>query len=327
MLPRSLAPLLLLAVATAQDPPEQRVAAAGERWLASDHASRDELMATVKVLLDHEPHGIAWLAARLPAAIAAPAEPRSKGVSALVTHATLELLRRRRASGITFRGQYDVLLALQPMATDLLFEWLLATPDWYPTTHRVHLVHPLRDVQKGVPTAERLDGIVAIVENARLEPESLRRGLAALLWQWGTRKYAQGMITDLVAATAEGDAEERVQTTLDLADFYTQLGELRHAAAAHRSAQALARGSGVRLKPIAWYSAACVHALLGDTERGCEALAACADLLASPDLDSSLRLPRTMFEQDPELESLRADARWAASLQRAFPPAPQGPGR
>lgn len=329
--PRLVVPLLLGllgAAAPGQEDPERLVAAAGERWLATDHSSRDEMSAAVRALLDHEQHGIAWLARQLPAAIASPAEPRSKGVSMLVTHLTLELLRRRRATGITFRGQYDALLPLQPMAGDLLFEWLLATPDWYPTTHRVHLVLPLRDLQPTVPPPDRLAGVVAIVEDVELESEPLRRGLTTLLWQWGTKRYAQAMITELTAATVEGQAGERARATLELADFYTRLGELAKAAAAHRAAQALAKSAGEPLKPVDWYAAACVHALLGEVDRGMAAIEACADLLASPYLDVSLRLPRRMFDSDPELAALRRDPRWAPAMVRAFShPAADPPDR
>jgi len=59
--------------------------------------------------------------------------------------------------------------------------------------------------------------------------------------------------------------------------------------------------------------------LLGDTERGLAAIEQCADMLASPDLDSSLRLARTMFDTDPELAALRCQARWSELMRRAFP--------
>lgn len=308
----------LAAMAPGQGEPERLVAAAGEQWLATDFSSREELSATVRALLEHEQQGIAWLARQLSAAAAAPAEPRSKGVSMLVTPLTLELLRRRRATGITFRGQYDALRPLQPVVGDLLFEWLLETPDWYPTTHRLHLVLPLRDLQPQMPLPDRLAGVVAIVEDAELESEPLRRGLATLLWQWGVKRYAQAMITELTAATTEGQAGERVRATLELADFYTRLGELSKAAAAHRAAQALARSANESLKPADWYAAACVHALLGEVDRGIAAIESCAELLASPYLDVSLRLPRRMFDSDPELATLRRDARWAPAMARAF---------
>ncbi len=152
----------------AQIRPED-VAAAGERWLATDQTSREQLDATVQYLLKEPKLGIAWLAAQLPAAKEQPASPRAKGVHGLVTHLALEHLRRQRASGITFVGQYDGLLPLQPVVGDLLFGWLLATPDWYPHTHRIHLVAPLRDLNSKPPAPEHVDAIVQIVDNERIE--------------------------------------------------------------------------------------------------------------------------------------------------------------
>jgi hypothetical protein len=186
----------------------------------------------------------------------------------------------------------------------------------------VHLVAPLRDLQPRVPDAARLAAVVRVAENAAIEPEDLRRALAALLWQWGHKQCAQSIVQQLVTATGEGDAEERVQTTLELADFWCQLREYRQAASAHRSAQVLAKEAHLALRPVAWYAAACVHSLLGDVERGLAAIEQCAALLASPDLDSSLRLPRTMFDRDPELALLRAQPRWEAAMRRAFANAP-----
>src|SRR5688572_14519726 len=97
--------------ACAQQVPDPGPAA--ERWIASDQTSRDALDATVKGLLAEPGVGIAWLGARLPAALAAPSEPRSKGVQSLCTHTILEYCRRQRATDITFDGQYAALLPLQ----------------------------------------------------------------------------------------------------------------------------------------------------------------------------------------------------------------------
>jgi hypothetical protein len=296
----------------------EKCAAAAEKWLASDQTSRDELDATVKVLLADPATGIAWLAAELKPALAAPNEPRSKSVQSLCTHTILDFCRRQRETNITFDGQYSALMPLQPYAGDLMFSLLLETPDWFPHNHRNQLIRPLRDLQPKAPPSSRLDAAIRLVEDEAVEPEGLRRAVAALLWQWGTKRHAQAFVDKLVVASGEGDAEDRVQASLELADYLCLLREYKQSASAHRAAQALAKGADVTLKPIAWYAAACVHALLGDAERGIVALDTCADLLASPHLDSSLRLPRTMFDEDPELALLRRDARFALILQKAF---------
>ena len=48
------------------------------------------------------------------------------------------------------------------------------------------------------------------------------------------------------------------------------------------------------------------------------ALERCARMLASPNLDKSLRLKRALFEQDPEIALLRADERFPKLLELAF---------
>lgn len=308
----------LVSSVVAQAPVDDAVAVA-ERWLASDQNDitlRDQAAAA---LLREPRAGADWLATQLPAATEAPAAGRSKGVHGLATQFVLGYLQRQRASGMTYVGQYDLLLRLQPFAGELLFGLLLATPEWFPLTQRIQLVAPLRDLQLRLPAASRLEEVVKLVENRAVEPEDLRRALAAALWQWGTRQFAQAITAELQTATTEGDAEDRVQTTLVLADYWCLLREYKQSAAAHRAAQALAKGSGVRLKPVALYAAACVHALLGERERGLEALEACAAMMASPDLDSSLRLPRSLFDADPELSALRGEPRFAAIVAKAFP--------
>ena len=306
---------------------DEAIAAAAEIWLASDQTARDQLDATVKVLLEEPKSGIAWLAAQLQKAAAAPNEPRSKGVQSLVGHTALEFLRRQRATGIAFQGQYAALQPLQPQVGEFLFGLLLETPEWYPSTHRVRLVPALRDLQPTLPDEPRAEAIARIVENERLEPEDLRQALAALLWQWGRKEHAQRIVQALVTATGDGSAEDRVQSTLDLADYYVLLREYKQAATAHRSAQTLAKSGHVTLKPVAYYAAACVHTLLGETERGLAAMEQCAELLASPHLDSSLRLTRAMFDSDPELAPLRAQPRWAELMKKAFPSPEPSSGR
>ena len=198
-----------------------------------------------------------------------------------------------------------------------LFDLLLDTPDWYPFTFRVRLVAPLRDLQLRLPASDRVDGIVELIKDKR-EPVGLRNALAAMLHQWGNKKYALRITNRLVAATAEGDAEDRVQVMLELADYRNLLRDYEGAARVHRTAQALAKTANVTLLPIAWYASACVHSLQGDVERGIEALERCVQMHESQHLDKSLRLERKLFERDPEIALLRKDARFADLVRRAF---------
>lgn len=314
----------LAVVAAAQQPAADaaaKVAAAAEKWLASDQVDDELLGATVRVFGEHPKLAVDWLAPQLEKTAPDVSTPRAKGVRTLCTQFALEYLRLQRATDLSYVGQYDLLARLQPYVGDLFFELLLATPQWFPLTFRWQLVAPLRDLQAKPPSAERLDGIVAIVEDAD-EPEELRRALAAALWQWGTRQYGEAVLQKLQQDIANGDGEDRVNSTLHLADFLVSLRDYKQAANAHRSAQVLARQNRVPLRPVAWYAAACVHALLGDVEKGFAALDECTRLLASKDLDESLRLQPSMFADDPELALLRKDPRFSAMVARALPPEP-----
>lgn len=308
---------LVVPAVRAQD--AQPVFAETQKWLASDQTSREGLDASVRELLTEPKSGLAWLGAEI--AAAAP-QARRKGVEMLVQHTTLEFVRRQRLTGVRYVGQYDALRALQPKASEYLFGLLLDTPSWYPLPHRVRLVPALRDLQPTSPGEPLVGRVIAIVDNAEIESEPLRHALADMLWQWGLHRYAQERIDALIQQSTEGDAEDRVRILLQLAELYYDLREYRSAAGTHRSIQAMARSARVALKPIDYYQSACTHALIGDKDHAFESLGECATLLASPDTDSSTRLERSLFETDPEIESLRRDERFAAILARAFPAEP-----
>ncbi|MFT4514356.1 MAG: hypothetical protein ACI89X_000033 [Planctomycetota bacterium] len=300
-----------------------KVTLAAEKWLATDQTSEDLMAETVSTVLHDAKVGLTWLGQQLPAIDKAPNTPRSKGLRTLCTQATLEFLRRTGKASMVFVGQYNDLLELQPFASEFLFQLLLETPDWYPFTFRVRLVPALRDIQLRLPAVARVDGIVELIKNEQ-ESDGLRNALAAMMAQWGRPEHANTVIKRLREATMEGDGEDRVHATLVVADYYNVLRDYENAARAHRAAQALAKGANVELRPVAWYAAACVHALHGKVERGIEALERCARMHASPDLDRSLRLERELFEKDPELALLRKDKRFAGLLKLAFGEAKKG---
>jgi tellurite resistance protein len=307
--------------APARAPQGSSISDAFAAWFAAG-AAADANKPLLAALAAAPVDGLCWLSAAHAGAADDPA--RRKAIEQAERDFALAFLKLQRATNITYRGQYEPLAMLQPRVGEFFFTLLLEPPDWFPTTQRIELVPALRDLQPRIPAAARVDAIVRLADDERREPESLRRALAALLWQWDLKEQGQREIARLTAETADGAADDRLAALLALADFHNQLREHKAAAATYRAAMVLAKASKLALKPLAWYSAACVHALAGDVERGLAAVEQCAALLASPDLDSSLRLQRAMFDTDPELAALRGDPRFAAALQRAFPPAAQG---
>jgi hypothetical protein len=303
----------------ARDDRAKRVAAAAEKWVASEQSSQELLGATVKVLLEEPVLGIRWLGDNLPAALADRTELRSKGVTALATHVALEFVRREASCGMVFAGQYAPLQPMQPFVGDLFFQLLLDTPDWYPDTHRIQLVPPLRDLQPTLPDEGRVEQVVAIATDEAIEPEPLRTALACMLWQWGRKQYVQPTLDRLLRDSTEGDAEDRIVVLLQLAELQYRLREYRASAATHLSVQRLASTANRPLRPNDWYSAACVHALTGHVERGIEALQMCEKLQNAPGTDSSHKLERKLLEKDPEIAVLRNDPRFAAIFAAMFP--------
>lgn len=321
--------LLACALSTAIGPAqEQRAPEAGNaeaaiaRWLASDYSSPELLEATVKAVLADQQTGLPHLGKLLAAGAAQPQALRTKGTRALATQVALGFLQREAARSVVYAGQYSPLQPLQPFVGELFFSWLLDTPSWYPESHRIELVPALRDLQPVLPDASTLEGVLRIVENEAIEPESLRSALAGMLWQWGKKKYAQPRIDKLLRASTEGDAEDRVQSLLGLADLYYSLREYKLSANTHRAAQSMAADAEFALKPLDWYSAACVNALSGRIEPGIDALARCVALQASLDVDTSHKVEREVFEQDPEIEALRAHPRFADLLEQALKHSP-----
>lgn len=291
-------------------------------WLEARWDDPERIEPAVQAVLDAE-SGLPWLGAQLRAAAPLDASKRGTGLRRLTTHVLLGFVDRRKAGGMIFRGQYDPLAVLQPVAGEELFALLLDPPAWFADTRRVDLVPALADLQPRPPAPPVVEGIVALIEDREREPADLRFALSCLVWQWGREEFVEAELLRLRRASAEGDAEDRILFLRRIADVHYRIRDYERAADASRALQAMASSAGIPLTPTDWYWAACYHALADRPEEGFAALERCADLQASASVDASLKLPRALFEGDPEIASLRADPRFAALLARAFPPDPE----
>ena len=101
--------------------------------------------------------------------------------------------------------------------------------------------------------------------------------------------------------------------------LFRSVEDYAKASQTHASLTKLAASSSVPLSPTDWYWAACCHAMRGDVDAGIAALGECAKLQASESIDESHKLPRSLFERDPEIARLRADTRFSGVLDLAFP--------
>ena len=228
----SLALLISTAGLAQQDP--ETLAKAVAVWVDSDQVDAALLAQTVKLVLDDKA-GLQWLGAQQPPTLARHDERASKAIAALSLHVLLGFLERAKNSGMVFRGQYEPLRALLPVATNTLFELLLRTPDWFPFSERSRLLPAIRDLQPECPDDRRLTGVVEIAENTGLESEAFRVEVACLLWQWGRKEYLMPCIDELKQQTMEGDAENRLVALRALAKLWYEVAEYQKAAMVHSS--------------------------------------------------------------------------------------------
>jgi hypothetical protein len=298
-------------------PPE--VAAKVDAWLRSDHRDANLREAAIEAVLRTADRALPWFGRRIRSLPPDAEGSQQRAMHSLASGVVLGFIEAQRRSGIVYRGQYLPLRELQPFAASALFEWLLKTPDWMADTRRVEFVAPLADLQRDPPPPPILLGITDLIENEEIEPENLRLGLSCLVWQWGRRSYVEEAAAALRAASGEGDAEDRILALRQLADLWYRVQEHRRAASSHAAMTAMAVNAKLPLSPTDWYWGACYAALCGRLDDGLQALERCAELQASDSVDSSTKLPRSLFEKDPEIALLRADPRFAAVLERAFP--------
>jgi len=310
---------------SAQQPTLAELDLAVAAWLGDDWTVEQHRQEVVGRVLATD-QGLRYLSEQLRAVGEAPSRRRT-GLRKLATHVVLGFIDRARGSGMVFRGQYDDLKSMQPFAGEVLLDLLLRPPDWFASTRRAHLVPAIADLQPRLAAAAVVEAIADIIEDTETEPADLRLGLSCLAWQWGHRQYVHAELARLRATSSEGDAEDRLLAFRAIADLHYRVREYDKAASTHRALQMMADRAELELTPTDWYWSACYHALAGKVARGFESLERCVSLLASPGVDSSLKLPQSLFEQDPDIARLRADPRFAAIVARAFPVPKTGRGQ
>ncbi|GAB4138420.1 MAG: hypothetical protein Fur0037_04090 [Planctomycetota bacterium] len=309
--------LVVCGALTAQDDAVAKARDAVAGWVSSDKTDEELLSKTVSAILDAGEEGIRWFGGRF-AEDPDPASSGRKALTPIATKVCLEFVKRARASGMIYAGQYAPLASLMPYSGQLFLKLLFETPDWYPDNFRAQLVAPLRDLYPNSPGESELLGMVAIVEDERMEPQDLRRQLALALHQWGRPRFAQRELDYWRREAGDGDPSYRVYALRMLADIQYQLRSYEESARTYRLLEALARSSNVPLRPTDLYGSACSHALCGDSERAIAAFERCIDLQLSPSVDSSLHIEKKVFESDPDIRSIRGSGRFKAAMERAF---------
>ena len=280
-------------------------------WLRQDWSDDDKRAQVVNKVLDAD-GGLAWLGKLVRSELDREGQPetaRTRSLRQLATRTVVGFVNRGHFSGVVYRGQYAALASLEPFASRRMLELLLNGPTWFDLEWRIRLAPALRDLLQRPPPVPQLLGIVEIVENVEIEPEPLRMALECLLWQWGRKKHVDKRLRELRQQSGEGDAEDRQLAFRALADLYYRVAEYERAAKAQDVLLRMSEVGDLPLTPTDWYWSACYRSLTGDIDKGMAALQKCAALQRSPNVDPSLKLPRELFETDPEIRALRADAR------------------
>jgi hypothetical protein len=296
--------------------------AAVAAWLDRTESGDDARRKAVDLLLQCE-GGLAWFGSVLHQPRGDASDPVARAAAErrdqFATHVVLGFVHEIKASGFVFRGQFEPLSVLEPEASTILLRLLLDAPGWFDMGMREQLVPALRDLMPEPPSVPQLLGAVKLVEDRRREPDSLRLQLECLLSQWGRQEYIEERISRLRRESGEGDAEDRLLSFRALADVYYRLGDYKRAGKTQDVLLRMSETAGVPVTPTDWYWAACFRSLQGDVERGMQALQQCAVMQADRYVDRSLKLPRKLFEGDPEIAVLREDPRFGGILEQAFP--------
>ena len=315
----SLAFLLVSILQPVQDPPDiDRAMGVVDAWLESDFSDDSLLDESVKALLEAGEPAFRALGEVLRKTTADQDQHRAGGLESVITRLFLEYIQREVDKEMVYAGQYDPLAALMPYSGRFYMGLLLNTPDWFPANLRWQVVAPLRDLYPTSPGALALADIQRIAEDERFETESVRVALAYALAQWGQRGIVEVQIASLKAQSDEGDVEDQLFALRSLADLNYQIRDYVESARLHKEFLGRALAQEFPLAPVDYYNAACNFCLIGDLESAFAALEACAELQLSDRVDSSLKLERSLFDEDPEIRIVRGTERFKRIVEKAF---------
>ncbi len=302
--------------------PRQVAKDALAKWEGSDLADEKLLGAAVAAILVAGAPALEDLGARVQAiaALQPPDRRRTQAMDAALTHVAIGYLERETKAEMVYEGQYAPLRPLQPFVGKLYLGLLLDTPDWYDQGNRHVLVAPLRDIFPQSPGAEAMKALREIATDEDFEPEPLRQNLAFALAQWGDSSLVDARVARIEKDLADVDvgSERRTALRYELADIWYTLRAYERSARIHVELLRQAEQAEVPLMPNHYYNAACSLARAGQGDAALAELERAVARQLSGRVDPSLHLERKLFEQDHDLDSVRADARFRALVEKAF---------
>lgn len=304
---------------TAQDP---KVVAAARKaiasWVGVHIDDRDALVSKSIDRIDAAgKKGIAMLASELRAAGKDGDQKREAALHSLVGHLGLRWFVKVEKSKLVFAGQYDDLGALMPAIGDFYLGLLVQTPEWFPINERIKVIPALRDLYPKGPDRVIRDQVEAMATDDK-EPKHLRTGLAYALAQWGNRKLIRTEIRSLGKKSRSDDDETSILALRDLAEIYYKIRDYQIAAVTYRDFIRKSEAVDYYLVPVHYYNAACSMCLSGDRRSALDFVRRCLKLNKSSKIDSSMRMVRKQFENDPEIALVRKTSGFAEMLDKAF---------
>lgn len=322
----TLAATALLGALPAQETTPQDPEVAIRAWIRSDHTDEALREAATKAVLDAGDTGLRALADAV-RRTRPDQRDRRIGVESLVATVVVGVLERAQDSGMRFAGQHDRLRALQPYAGTFLVQLVVDTPDWFPDDMRALVVPALRDVYPRGPEPSARTQLRTVAEDEDFESQALRDALSYAFAQWGERDLVQPKLDEYRENAGEGTDTDELFFVRALAVVHYELREYEEAGKLWLRFTSGMEALDAPVGAMDHYNAACTLARAGQTESALSAIERCAALVAAGKVDSRAAITRQMFETDPDLLSIRAEARFATAQAKAFPEKGDGTDR
>jgi tetratricopeptide (TPR) repeat protein len=313
--------LILTAAGLAAQPQiqaQQRARKAISSWIAAHKDDREALIARTVTSIDGAgKSGIAELAAARNAARKANDKKRLLAVQSLIGHLGIRWFDKVEKSKLVFAGQYNDLQPLMPDIGDYYFTLLVQTPEWFSINERIKVIPALRDLYPKGPDDVTLDRVEMMATDEK-EPAHLRVGLAYAMAQWGHRKLIKSKIHALQKKSRGDNEEIAIFALRDLSEIYYKIRDYSVAAVSYREFIERSEKADEYLVPVHYYNAACCMCLSGDRRSAMEYLRRCLKLNNSSKVDSSVRMVRSQFENDPEIALVRSAKGFKELMDTAF---------
>lgn len=237
----------------------------------------------------------------------------------ILARALTTIIRRKIETNALFAGQYEELRDFLPEVAPMLLAWAAEAPKDVsnPDNFRATCVRALRDI---VPAERGTDdlkkSLAALLETAQKgRNEGLLLAAVCALHQYGEPRPFDAIKGNVEKALSSDQAEQRANALNTLADLHYQLRDYEHALTHYRSLlQAIETAKlPAQNLPTLLYNAACCASLAKKPD---DAFALLDQAMTAGAKDRSIT--KTMIDTDHDIDSLRADPRFSALIEKHF---------